>query len=438
MPPLLVVAAMTAVMFRPIGGRGGTIAIVLLSAILIACLKKGTAAYQFFTLEKIVYVGLISYSLYLWHWTVLSISRWTIGIYWWSVPFQVGLMMLAAIGSYKYIEQPAKTGGKNAGRKITFIAGLSIAIASLLLARGIASQSRYMYQVANPQVKWYEKKFPGGRVYKTWILAETKSSVPDAELNKTASSRGCMTTGFVTREDLQKCLGAGIPSNNSRGRIFIIGDSHAYAYSPGIKYAFSNWDVRTYTVGWGCSYLPHSTAITNGKRFYFNCLDYVENIDAFVESYLRPNDMVVLGMDWRDTGGKKGTPGLAKVIASLASRVTSGGASFVLLDDVPELGEPLVCQKTWYRPFPPSKCVKSLEEVGRDQTSLDQIGRQVDSLSEKSKYVSLRTDLCDKERQCSIYLDGMQIFRDNGHITEDAAIRYTSETFKRELSPLFE
>jgi len=74
---------------------------VALSAVLIACLKRGTVAYKFFTLEKVVYIGLISYSLYLWHWTVLSISRWTIGIHWWSVPFQVGLMVLMAIGSYK-------------------------------------------------------------------------------------------------------------------------------------------------------------------------------------------------------------------------------------------------------------------------------------------------------------------------------------------------
>lgn len=91
-PPLLVVTAMTAIMLRPIGGRGGTIAIVLLAAVLIACLKKGTAAYQIFTLEKVVYIGLISYSLYLWHWGILSVSRWTIGISWWSTPILLGFI----------------------------------------------------------------------------------------------------------------------------------------------------------------------------------------------------------------------------------------------------------------------------------------------------------------------------------------------------------
>jgi len=106
-PPLLVVAAIVGVMFLPVTAAvPATISVVVLSAVLIACLKKGTAAYRFFTLEKVVFIGLISYSLYLWHWGVLSISRWTIGIHWWSVPIHVGLMVLIAIGSYRWIESP--------------------------------------------------------------------------------------------------------------------------------------------------------------------------------------------------------------------------------------------------------------------------------------------------------------------------------------------
>ena len=110
-PPFLVLPLIVGVMFLPSSlAVTSTIAIVVLSCILIACLKKKTAAFKVFTNPQVVYIGLISYSLYLWHWGVLSISRWTIGIHWWSVPFQVALMLGLAIASYRWIETPLRKG----------------------------------------------------------------------------------------------------------------------------------------------------------------------------------------------------------------------------------------------------------------------------------------------------------------------------------------
>ena len=68
-PPLLVMALMVGVMYLPMSmASESTVAVVVLSSIPIACLKKQTAAFKVFTNPKVVYVGLISYSLYLWHW----------------------------------------------------------------------------------------------------------------------------------------------------------------------------------------------------------------------------------------------------------------------------------------------------------------------------------------------------------------------------------
>ena len=110
-PPILVLACIMGVMYLPISlATTLTVAVVVFSLVLIASLKKETAAYKFLTNSRVIYIGRISYSLYLWHWGVLSISRWTIGIHWWSVPFQIALIFYLANISYRYIETPLRKG----------------------------------------------------------------------------------------------------------------------------------------------------------------------------------------------------------------------------------------------------------------------------------------------------------------------------------------
>jgi len=85
-----------------------TFSVVILSAILILALQKASFVYILLTYRPIVLLGVISYSLYLWHWSVLTISHWTIGLHWWSIPFQVAVILLLAILSYKYVEKPLR------------------------------------------------------------------------------------------------------------------------------------------------------------------------------------------------------------------------------------------------------------------------------------------------------------------------------------------
>ena len=138
-PPLLVLALILGVMYLPISlATLSTISVVALTTILIACLEKGTRLYTFFTNPKVVCIGQISYSLYLWHWGVLGISRWTIGIHWWSVPFQLTLMLGLAICSYQYIETPFRKGNSFGKRLKTLVVsgGVLVTISGVLITLG--------------------------------------------------------------------------------------------------------------------------------------------------------------------------------------------------------------------------------------------------------------------------------------------------------------
>ena len=130
-PPLLILFLMLGIMFLPISFAViSTVSIVILTALLIICLRKGTMIFTLLSKEKVVYIGLISYSLYLWHWGILSLSRWTIGIHWWSIPFQVTIIFILAITSYRWIEMPFRKNKYTSTERIFICAVASIITSS--------------------------------------------------------------------------------------------------------------------------------------------------------------------------------------------------------------------------------------------------------------------------------------------------------------------
>jgi peptidoglycan/LPS O-acetylase OafA/YrhL len=67
--------------------------------------------YRLATARPIVYFGRISYSLYLWHWGVFVLMRWTIGLtLWWHYALALVITLLASSLSYRFIETPIRTG----------------------------------------------------------------------------------------------------------------------------------------------------------------------------------------------------------------------------------------------------------------------------------------------------------------------------------------
>src|SRR5262249_38879271 len=62
------------------------------------------------SLRPAVAVGLISYSLYLWHWPLLALARYHLDrpLRWTELSAIVGASLLAAIATYRYVELPAR------------------------------------------------------------------------------------------------------------------------------------------------------------------------------------------------------------------------------------------------------------------------------------------------------------------------------------------
>ena len=195
-PPILLLASILGAMYLPKSfATTSTVTVVLLTLVLIISLKKETTLYKFLTNSTIVYIGLISYSLYLWHWGVLSISQWTIGIHWWSLPFQVALIFGLSIASFQYIETPLRKGNWFGKRWKTILVGGGVIIT---LSGGLIALGKPLK----------EKLYLGKK-------------------NQTTAPTFLNQRGEVCLANVSKNTTCNFIDNKSQQTLWLLGDSHA-------------------------------------------------------------------------------------------------------------------------------------------------------------------------------------------------------------------
>lgn len=124
-PPLIPFSFTIAALFAPERyTMAATVASVVGTTALIASVRAGSVIHSILTHYTFVSIGLISYSLYLWHWSVICLSRWTIGIHPSSVPLQLFFMFALATISYHAIEKPVRRGAWPSKKWTTVCAGI--------------------------------------------------------------------------------------------------------------------------------------------------------------------------------------------------------------------------------------------------------------------------------------------------------------------------
>jgi peptidoglycan/LPS O-acetylase OafA/YrhL len=82
--------------------------IVAATSFLIWLMDKKTPATALLSLKPMVSIGLASYSLYLWHWPILSLSRYVSGINSNSIPVLILLTVVLSWASLRFIERPLR------------------------------------------------------------------------------------------------------------------------------------------------------------------------------------------------------------------------------------------------------------------------------------------------------------------------------------------
>ncbi|MBB1072952.1 acyltransferase [Rhodoferax sp. 4810] len=230
-----------------------TITTVISSAIIIASTRPHTITYQVLTTPVMIYIGRLSYSLYLWHWVVLAISRWTIGIHAWTVPLQlIGICAIAA-ASYHWIETPLRRAQWSSIHWRTISYGLVTAITAALLLNGLIALSGQISQALYPP-RWDVQavsQFPPCPFINQFDLSKLFNQMPANQLNE---------------------------QSNYQPKLVVVGDSHAGQLCRSLFDALIQPEQYTYS---SLTLIAHQQLAANNDFFTYDAPHSIR--------YLAPN-----------------------------------------------------------------------------------------------------------------------------------------------------
>jgi peptidoglycan/LPS O-acetylase OafA/YrhL len=180
-----------------------------------------------------IFVGKISYPLYLWHWPVYVLFRWTVGL---KEPaclaLAVGLSFMLAYLSYTLLERPIRRGRwiRAQRKSLIIVVGLISIVISWKTAR-LAFEHQYRLSlsvVTQGDATWYPDAWPNERRWRSaadgCALKINHESIDGAYIE--VARRGC----------------GGPPLR----RLFVVGDSHAGAYSAMLWHLALEQDIEVH------------------------------------------------------------------------------------------------------------------------------------------------------------------------------------------------
>ncbi len=266
LPSSYIFIALIGVLFLPKSTAiFSTLLVVLLSCFLIVSINKKDLVFKLLTKKLFLKIGLMSYSLYLWHWAIISISYWTIGVSRWTIPFQIVLIFLISLISYKYIEKPIRNFNFQKRFFSLFFGFFIIMLAQLILIFLGIKGKRFIYS----------GDLSG--LYKRDLLSRT------VFFNNCNLAR----ENFIHVLERKSCY-----SKNPNKRIFVIGDSHANMFT----LPFKNLEQKKYTInnftGNGCSFPILKEEKLNTSKV---CFLEMGNTESWIRTNIAPGDIIFIG-----------------------------------------------------------------------------------------------------------------------------------------------
>ncbi len=223
-------------------------------------------------------IGLLSYSLYLWHWPVFVLMRWTVGL---QTPLQmIAAMVLVLVlswASWRWVEQPFRgtlAQRLRPGRWV--LAGAVVLLCTAGIQALLYQQAPWLSlsTVSRHPADWY----PNGK--------SVAGDYPDCALLAAKHRFEGGSARTFARGNCDRPTPAGAPK-----RVFIAGDSHAMAYIELLQRLAleTGSEVSLYGRG-GCP----QVSLQKWRGAGAGCADFDAAVFADIARRAQPGDAVVL------------------------------------------------------------------------------------------------------------------------------------------------
>lgn len=326
----------------------------------------------------LVWVGRISYPLYLWHWPLLAFPRILEGteITQWKRFVAILVAILLAWLTYEWLEKPIRRNVHTRTIALCFVALMSI----------VGLTGTYAYAT-------------GGFLWRPW-----KSRVVNAGDIGAPGFFDYVAKHFVPctpMELRQEAVdGSGFlrcpQSHHGKKDIALIGDSHAEALFPGLAARLADKNIVFYGNGGGLPFVDNP----DYTRIFDNVISDPNIKIVFVTAFWHHKLKLLPIAKWRGA--------LTKTVAKLSG----AGKRVYLVDDVPEFSfQPMRCKYDG-RLGMKNLCTAHDENF---EATYDPVFKEV-AAPFGARLVAIHRTFC-KDSTCSMAQNGSLLFRDEDHLS---------------------
>lgn len=365
------------------------------------------------------YVGKISYSLYLWHWPVAVMLKWTLGLSAVTAAAGVAVSLALAHLSYTYLESPLRhiRWARAPGREL--LVGLSVIVGLAAVLVGNREYLRvYFYQGQQPDVvalgaASLTRRYEGDAV---WSGAPCVLSA-NSQVGKQINPAECAI---------------GVPLDRAERRVLVIGNSFSAAFAAAFDLPRLPGEPETsfiLTSSWGAptvAEIPSSGPWSLANDYYW------DTVIPGLLSRLLPGDRLLIASDLARFSPALAEPADAEMFTQLeaglrrlSGELAASGVGLAMIGPLPFAREaecdPAVAIPQWYAPSGgPCRYLSRAETLHRQEP----LTMLLDRLAAENiiALVDVFDIFCPGETCGYINPDGILMYRDaSSHPTVEAA-----------------